>query len=277
MTWEIPLEQRSRQVEVLLNQPINTSMPELYGDKRPSRADIIRVAAEKYNLEPELLTGFILAEQRDQKRLEDGKDYTAAVFFGADTSIGLGQVKVGNIKKHDLLSDLMSEKTRNNLSQTDAARMLSSDEVNIFATAKYLRKVADMGASAEMRAKEAARPGVYDRPPAQDLSRTRRALPNLKLEDYSKNSREWSEDNIRMLGSEYTSSPWDNDLHLRSEVLGNEKIQEGKKLAEAAKTPNERKTADNLLEQGNDLLIRNWGDFVLEAYKDVKRSNPFPK
>lgn len=211
-------ENRARQAELLLKQPISTTMPEIYGDKLPSRADVIEAAARKYNLRPELVAGFILAEQRDQTQNEDAKDYTAATSIKqANTSIGLGQVVVSTARKNNLFSDLMSEKTMKGMKHNDVARVLADDTANIFAAAKYLRQVADEGAKI----------------PVSSLPKTKARFPNINMADYSKNSSQWSDDNIRALGSEYTSRAWD------------------------------------------DNLSGGWGDFVLEATRDVRRSSVF--
>jgi hypothetical protein len=188
---------RARQAELLLRQPISTTMPEIYGDKLPSRADVIQAAAKKYNLQPELVAGFILAEQRDQTKNEDAKDYTAATSIKqANTSIGLGQVVVSTAERNNLFSDLMSDKTQKSLKHNDRARLLADDTVNIFAAAKYLRQIADEGATKSITA----------------LPNTKAAYPNINLSDYKKNSSQWSPDNIRALGSEYTSRAWDDKV-----------------------------------------------------------------
>jgi hypothetical protein len=191
------LPNRARQAELLLRQPISTTMPEIYGDKLPSRADVIQAAAKKYNLQPELVAGFILAEQRDQTKNEDAKDYTAATSIKqANTSIGLGQVVISTAERNSLFSDLMSDKTQKSLKHDDTARLLSDDTVNIFAAAKYLRKIADEGATKSITA----------------LPNTKAVYPNINLSDYKKNSSQWSADNIRALGSEYTSRAWDDKV-----------------------------------------------------------------
>lgn len=211
-------QDRARQAELLLRQPISTTMPEIYGDRLPSRADVIEAAAKKYNLRPELIAGFILAEQRDQTQNEDAKDYTAATSIKqANTSIGLGQVVVSTAQKNNLFSDLMSEKTQKAMKHNDVARVLADDTANIFAAAKYLRQIADEGATKSISA----------------LPNTKANFPAINMSDYSKNSAQWSDDNIRALGSEYTSRAWD------------------------------------------DKLSAGWGKFVLEATRDVKRSNVF--
>ncbi len=216
----VGLKDRARQAELLLKQPISTTMPEIYGDKLPSRADVINAAAKKYNLQPALIAGFILAEQRDQSKNEDAKDYTAATSIKqANTSIGLGQVVVSTAQKNNLFSDLMSDKTQKSLKQNDVARILADDTANIFAVAKYLRQTADEGANKSI----------------STLPATQSKFPKINMSDYKKNSSQWSDDNIRALGSEYTSRAWD------------------------------------------DKLSPGWGDFVLEATRDVQRSKVFIK
>ena len=85
-----------------------------------------------------MLSAFILAEQRDQSRNEDAKDLIAATSFKrANTSIGLGQVVVSTARRNDLFADLLSKPTRTSLSHEQIARLLASDEFNIFAVAKY--------------------------------------------------------------------------------------------------------------------------------------------
>lgn len=210
-------QNRSRQAELLVGQPISTTMPEIYGGAPPSRADVIRAAAARYNLQPELVTAFILAEQRDQSKNEDAKDYTAATSIKqANTSIGLGQVVISTAQRNDLFSDLVSSRTQAGMKHNDVARVLADDTFNIFAVAKYIRQIADQGAHT----------------PIASLPKTQSAYPNINMTDYSGNSSRWSADNVRALGSEYTSRAWDDK-------------------------------------------VTGWGDFVQEAYQDVRRSNVF--
>lgn len=205
--------ERHRQVELLVNQPISSDPTDVvvdpytghavffpgiedsYAGNVPSRNDIIQLAAERYDLEPELLTAVILAEQRDQSALEDAKDYEAAAsILSGNTSIGLGQIVVSTAENNDLFSSLLSEETRSELSHAQIASLLSSDEVNIFATAQYIRQVADEGAALD--------------PTAVQGSLT--SYPGLDLEAYGGHSSQWPSDNIQALGSEYTSAPWDD-------------------------------------------------------------------
>lgn len=215
--------QRSRQAELLLRQPISTTMPGSYAGQLPARADVIRAAAARYNLEPELVAAVILAEQRDQTRNEDAKDYTAATSLAqGNTSIGLGQVVVSTARRGDLFSDLVSDGSRANLSHDDIAGLLADDAANIFAVAKYIRTVADAAA--------AAPPEVRGR------------FPGVDFDKFKGHSSAWPIENVRALGSEYTSSPWD-----------------------AADFDQNPPYVDS----------PGWGAFVGEAYRDVQASRVF--
>jgi hypothetical protein len=186
---------RARQAELFLRQPISTVDPASYAGRIPSRAQVIEAAARQNNLDPALLAGFLLAEQRDQSANEDAKDYVGAT-RGVNTSIGLGQVVISTARRNDLFRDLLSPGTRGALSDTQTARLLASDEFNIFAAARYIRQVADEGS----RLGSTAVPG------------TRNTYPGLDLGAYRGHSSTWPRDNIRALGSEYTSRAWDDNL-----------------------------------------------------------------
>jgi hypothetical protein len=187
---------RERQAELLLNQPISTIHGNTYGDRIPTRAEVISAAARQYNLDPNVLAGVILHEQRDQSRKEDTADFAGATLAGRDTSIGLGQILMSTATKNnaDLLSDTVDPQTRATLSRNDVARLLTSDEHNIYATARYLRQIADQGAT------------VGSDPAA--LTSMRRAYPGLDTNAYRGNT--WNDDSIRAIASEYTSRPWDD-------------------------------------------------------------------
>jgi hypothetical protein len=188
---------RINQAKLLIQQPISTVLPYSYRSTLPSRAAIMKLAGAAHSIEPALIAGFILAEQRDQSQKEDAKDYTAATsLVSANTSIGLGQVVISTARKSDLFSDLLSESRRKDLTHGQIAKLLASDEFNIFAVAKYLRLTANQGA-----AKTAA-----------SLPKTMAKFPGLVLAKYAMHSSGWPEDNISALGSEYTSRPWDDNL-----------------------------------------------------------------
>jgi len=216
-------QDRVRQAELLLNRPVSTTMPEVFGSTPPSRADVIRAAANRYNLQPEVVAAFILAEQRDQSQNEDGKDYTAATSLAqADTSIGLGQVVVSTAQRNNLFSDLISARTQAGMSHNQVATLLADDTANIFAVAGYIRQVADRAQSA----------------PPEVRARFEGYYPGIDFDRFREHSSRWSIENIRALGSEYTSSAWD------------------------AADPNFTDSAP-------------WGNFVGEAYTDVVRSGVF--
>lgn len=206
--------QRTQQAELLLNQAISSVDSASYAGNLPSRAEIFKAAGKANNLEPSLVAAFILAEQRDQSRNEDAKDYTAAASVRANTSIGLGQVVISTARRNDLFQDLQSTSTRGALSHGGIARLLASDEYNIFASARYIRKIADDGSSLSIAS----------------LPATQAEYPSINMAAYKNHSSLWPADNIRALGSEYTSRAWD------------------------------------------DSLVPAWGDFVYEAYQDIRAS-----
>jgi hypothetical protein len=157
------------------------------GSVTPSRAQVIEAAAKKYNLEPSLLAGVLFAEQRDQSRLEDAKDYRSAPVHNG--SIGLGQIVISTARK-DVLSDTVSSTTEWAASDGTIGRMLSDDVINIFGAARYILRVADAGTSFPQ-------------------GRAPTSLPNFNSAAYARNSANWPRDNVIALGSEYTSIPWD--------------------------------------------------------------------
>lgn len=189
-------EDRARQAELLLNQPISISgSSHLYGENIPTRWQVIEAAASAYDLEPELVAAFILAEQRDQTQLEDAKEYVGATsILEGNTSIGLGQVVISTARNNDLFSDLLSLETRRNISHDQMANLLASDEYNIFAVAKYIRTGADAGAQLQ----------------PSNINETLQHFPGVDLQAYQENSGQWPDDNIRALASEYTTPAWDN-------------------------------------------------------------------
>lgn len=210
--------QRRAQARHLLARPIHSAVPFSYRQGRPARADVIAEAGKVHRLEPALIAAFILAEQRDQSRNEDAKDYSAATnaFAQANTSIGLGQVVVSTARRNDLFVDLLRA-VRTTLTHNQIAELLVSEEFNIFAVARYVRITAD---------------GAV-RHSAKSLPGTAAAFPNINFGLFGRPSGEWPPDNVRALGSEYTSRPWD------------------------------------------DVLVTAWGDFVYEAYRDIKASGMF--
>lgn len=193
-------QMRRDQAELLLRQPVSSVVPYSYLGSVPSRADVIRAAARQYDLHGPAIAAFILAEQRDQSSNEDAKDYQAAVSVLAyNSSIGLGQVVVSTARRYNLFSDLLRASTMTNifgggLYDWQIALLLASDEFNIFAAAKYIRQTANAGATML----------------AARLPNTVAAWPGVDFAAYGRNSRTWPDDNIAALGSEYTSTPWDD-------------------------------------------------------------------
>lgn len=191
-------EQRRAQAIVLLNRPIVSLYQHSYQETLPSRASIINVAARKYRLEGSLIAAFILAEQRDQSKLEDAAEYIAASsILEKDTSIGLGQVKISTVRKLDLFNGLLPFTNREVLGTKDIADLLTSDDFNIFSTAKYIRYLADMA----MRVPEIKILGSLTHFPETDQSK------------FQHHSSLWPDGNIKILASEYTSIPWDNKIY----------------------------------------------------------------
>jgi hypothetical protein len=197
--------QRTQQAELLLRRPIASVEAASYGGKLPSRAQVIKAAAAAHNLHGPLLAAFILAEQRDQTQAEDAKDYQGATsLLQGNTSIGLGQVVVSTARRRDLFADLVTTPTRTmmGLNKTSGpghhatAGLLASDEYNIFAAARYIRQVANQGSTLSLAA----------------LPNTAATYPGINLPAYAGNSSTWPPDNIRALGSEYTSTAWDDSL-----------------------------------------------------------------
>lgn len=188
---------RRDQARLLLTRPINTIVPYSYVAGRPSRADVITAAARAFRLQPALLGAFILAEQRDQSRNEDAVEYTAArnPIAQGNTSIGLGQIVVSTARREDLFQPLLGG-VRTGLTHDQIAELLVSEEFNIFGVAKYLRAVADRAAPMDI-----AR-----------LPETARTFPGISMPAYGQSSERWPDDNIRALGSEYTSRAWDDRL-----------------------------------------------------------------
>ncbi len=188
-------ERRLGQARQLVCQPVSTIMGYAYRHEPPSRSLVLGAAGRLYRLEPALVGAIILAEQRDQTANEDAAEYGAAVsILGTDTSIGLGQVVVSTAQRHDLFCDFGI--SASSIPSRFVAWLLTSDDVNIFACAKYIRIVADMAA----------------RLPRSSQSEILGHFPGLNMAAYAGHSSTWPFDNIRALGMEYTSRPWDNSM-----------------------------------------------------------------
>jgi hypothetical protein len=197
-------DQRRRQAELLINQPISTNYAESYAGEIPSRLQVMRAAGNTHNIEGALVAAIILAEQRDQSRVEDARDFIGALVFSRNTSIGLGQVVPSTARRHDLFSDLLTNRSttysattsRSNVNQAQMAWLLSSDETNIFAVARYIRILANDGATRSIAS----------------LPNTQAEFPGIDLAAYANNSSMWPEDNVGALGMYYTSRAWTDNV-----------------------------------------------------------------
>jgi hypothetical protein len=195
---------RLRQAELLIRQPISTNFEESYASRIPSRLQVMRALADAHRLGPDVVAAIILAEQRDQTLIEDARDFLVGM-MRRDTSIGLGQILARTASRNDLFSDLLFDNTttmfaastrRSNLSVEELVWLIASDEFNIAGVAKYVRKLADMGAA---------------KAPA-DLPNTFAQFPGLDLAAYAGHSSSWPDDNVGALGMYYTSRPWTDNV-----------------------------------------------------------------
>lgn len=237
----LPPGARTQQAELFLNQPISTPMRDVWGDAPPTRAQVIEVAARQHNLDPKLVAAFLLAEQRDQSRNEDGKDIAAALNAGHNSSIGLGQVVISTARDNNLLGDSVSPELSRTAGPYAMTRLLSDDAANIFAAARYIRQVADRGSTIPLATLEARTLAAQQQeaianglppPTAATYTRVATMYPGFDPAAYAGHSSHWPAANIAALGSEYTSRAWDG-----------------------------RWSA--------------WGGFVGEAYNDVRASGVF--
>jgi hypothetical protein len=197
-------DQRRRQVELLVRQPISTNFADSYAGELPSRLQVIQAGADANRLEPELVTAIILAEQRDQSQVEDARDFIGGFVLGRNTSVGLGQVLPSTARRNDLFSDLLTNRAspmahttaRANINPSWMIRVLASDELNIVAVARYIRVVADDGATRSIAT----------------LPKTKKVFPGIDLAAYAKHSSAWPVDNVGALGMYYTSRAWTDSL-----------------------------------------------------------------
>ncbi len=201
-------DQRRRQAELLIRQPISTNYAESYAGQIPSRLQVMKAAGNSHNIGGALVAAIILAEQRDQSRVEDARDFIGALTFSRNTSIGLGQVVPSTARRNDLFADLLTNHSstyrattaRSNVNPAHMAWLLSSDETNIFAVARYIRILADAGATMSIAA----------------LPNTQAEFSGIDLAAYAKHSSTWPEDNVGALGMYYTSRAWTDDVRSSS-------------------------------------------------------------
>ncbi len=183
-----------------LNQPAATREKDAYCGQVPDRGTLIRMAACQNGIHPNILAGFLLAEQQDQTANEDRADFQGGrgiLGFGSNTSIGIAQIQMSNAMASsgnvfsDLVPDYLPRAKRAN-----TAEMLASDEYAIFAAARFIRNLANSGAE------------IWDSP---ELAETRARFPDVSADRLRGNR--WNAQTVVLLGSEYTSTPWDNNIH----------------------------------------------------------------
>jgi hypothetical protein len=163
----------------------------------------ILTAARRLELHPEVIAALLLAEQRDQNpsrphtlpgvgrvtAASETWDWLAS-WAGKDPSIGLGQVRASTVKENNLIPGVAKGKSLGQI-QT----LLWKPEHNIPAAAEYMRIVANGGARYRGKLPEGTDNQKYFR--------------SLRLADFSRHSLDWTMGHLYLLGSEYTSSPWD--------------------------------------------------------------------
>jgi len=151
----------------------------------------IRDSSQRNRLKPELVAAIIAAEQSDLN-LDDIFFDVASAKRGRSSSIGLGQVIVDTAIEHNLV---------NSSSRSTVIERLQEPEWNIEATAKYIRIIADMASE---------KIGPFYGSSAWGPSYSNVDLRTLKLD-----GNEWDYKNdatVILIGSEYTSKPWDNRI-----------------------------------------------------------------
>ena len=154
-----------------------------------TRAEYIKTVGNRYDLEPEVIAAIILTEQRDQSEAEDIMDfYLATVIRREATSVGLGQVTPLTAKIHDLLGDVFPGYSYSNM--VEVARLLTDEALNINATGKYLRMIADAGAQVENQNKNDLHKRDSRCGEPNDGTYTNDALKNLSV--LSQHSSSWS-------------------------------------------------------------------------------------
>ena len=194
----VSLVDRARQARVLLQRPISTEFRSAHGTPLPTRVQVIRAAAALHRLTPEVVSAIILAEQRDQSQREDAADWLEGA-GSQSASIGLGQLTVRTATREGVFADSLSSPSgiagRRRADRRDLT-MISSDETNIFGVARYIRRVATIGAGTSIAA----------------LPNTAAWLGPIDLARYAGDAGTWTRDHVRLLGSEYTSRPFDDVL-----------------------------------------------------------------
>lgn len=261
-----------------------------------TRGEYIRNIASRYDLEPELIGAIILTEQRDQSEAEDIADLVnTGDLASVGTSIGLGQVTPRTAMIHDLFSDVFTLSLENRLTVTT---LLVDEALNINATAKYLRLVADAGAQVE----NAQRNDVHTRDPRCETPADG-AYENTGLQDLSvlaQPSSNWTSIKDAKIASQASPPPankvfnisddtpvsasvipsqkgwnWLRD-HYYVRVLGAEytscPFDEGL-LADGVSMFEPKPPTGDEWYYRDDIWVTNWGELVPMAFKDCKNSS----
>jgi RHS repeat-associated protein len=227
----------------------------------------IETFARLFRVPPEMVGAMILAEQRDQRWTEDPMSAIDTGIRGTDRSYGLGQIQISTAKKYRLLppgewqkigreyraqnhpTARAGEPSMRRPYNAFVAEALMIPQNNIFGIAKYLRIVADMGY-------KKWKAGEFDGTPQDPYSRVDESLTDGWLTGnstgYQNKTVDLSElatsvwvkpSAIMLMGSEYTSLPWDMfDPDTGDRGLG---------------------------------TVQGWGLLVLQSFEDVVRSRLF--
>ena len=212
--------------EVLLKRPINTWFPDAYEQQRPSRLQVINYAAQKYGVPADVIAATILNEQWDQSSNEDRAEFAAAYSHRHNTSLGLGQIVVSTAFRKELVQDVIPDdldepdeplgadqhphESREMPSRGDhkhLAMALTSDELNIMATAAYLRHLI-----ATMPSTEAELQEVWHKDFSASTLAEAYAVDGTPLMidhiETAQNGGPWSEQVINAVIDQYTQRPW---------------------------------------------------------------------
>ena len=209
--------QKQEQASLFLEQPIVTNFPESYGDHIPTRGAVIKAFSEKERLDPNFVTGIMMAEAWDNSKVEEQFENTLAD-MGRPASIGIAQGNTNTITRGRPMNDdygvpagtiwpggnerLYAGDLDNDTS--GAAIMLQSDEYAIAFAAGYLRNVADHGATMDYSNHQTVFSEAQSSPPyGFNMSIDRQML--------SGHGSQWDEAHQRLIASEYTSTAFDTD------------------------------------------------------------------
>ncbi|MGB0906878.1 MAG: conjugal transfer protein TraG N-terminal domain-containing protein [Maricaulaceae bacterium] len=213
--------QKQEQVSLFLEQPIATNYPESYGGDTPTRGAVIKAFSEKENLDPNFVTGIMMAEAWDNSRVEESYENTLAS-MGRPASIGIAQGHTDTITKGRPMNfdygvqagtiwpggneSIYSGNVDN--TTEGAAKMLQSDEYAIAFATGYIRNVADHGGTMDSYNHQYVEAIAQDPPPNGFGS----VIDKQMLAGHGS---QWDEAHQRLMASEYTSTAFDTDGYLQ--------------------------------------------------------------